>query len=307
MKLFLCEYIHPDAYQILKNNFEIIHDVKSIQDCEIIVSRNLKITKTFIDQCLSLQLIIIHGSGYDDVDIQYAKEKNIHLAHTPGQNALSVSELIITMMLELSRKTYFLQRDVCDGKIKEVAPHQYRGYEISNKTFGMIGVGHIALKTSQILREGFHMHCIGYSPSLTPQKAKEKGIKYCQSINEVLQDSDYISINTPLTSDTYHMISFEQFSLMKPTAYLINTSRGAVINEDALYDALTHNKIAGAGIDVLENEPIDQDHRLLKLNNVIYTPHIGGSTDESLKRVGMKVCEAALSYSHCQLCEHLVF
>lgn len=307
MKIFLCEDIHPDAFHILNMNFEIINNIKYIKDCEIIISRNLKINKDFIDQCQSLKLIIIHGSGYDDVDIQYAKKKNIHLANTPGQNTLSVSELIIAMMLELSRKTYTLQKDFCNGQIQEVAPIHYLGHEISYKTFGMIGVGSIASTTAKILQDGFHMHCIGYSRSLTPQKAHELGIEYCSTMDEVLQKSDYISLGTALTPDTYHMISYSHFSLMKPSAYLINTSRGAIINEDALYDALVHNKIAGAAIDVLENEPVDCNHRLLKLDNVIYTPHIGGSTDESLKRVGMKVVEIALCFSRHELCEHLVF
>lgn len=307
MKIFLCEPIHEKAYCLLQQNCEIIDDIHRIHECSVILSRNLKLDKKMIERCISLELIAIHGTGYDDVDIEYAKAKGIHLLNTPGQNALSVSELIITMMLQLSRQTTQLYNDYKKDLIHEVAPVKYLGHEISYKTFGMIGVGDIALKTATILRSAFHMRIVGYSRSLTPQKAKDLDIEFCESIQDVMKQSDYISLGTSLTKDTYHMISYEELSFMKPTAYLINTSRGAVIDEDALYDALSQHKIAGAALDVLENEPVSSTHPLLKLNNVIYTPHIGGSTDESLYRVGMKVVQNILDYKIGKKCEDLLF
>lgn len=168
MKIFLCEAIHQNAYDELKKYGIIIDDFNQIQECEVLINRNLKMDKHFIDQCQSLKLVIIHGSGYDDIDVDYLKHQHIHLCHTPGYNALSVAELIVTMMLELSRKTHLLQNDYLDNQINTVAPIAYLGHEVSYKTFGMIGVGKIALKAAEILKNGFHMRIIGFRALLLP-------------------------------------------------------------------------------------------------------------------------------------------
>ena len=307
MKIFLCEPIHQEVYHTLQENFEIINNLNQIHLCEVIINRNLIMDAHFIDQCHSLKLIIIHGTGYDNVDINYVKKKNIHLVNTPHKNSLSVAELIITMMLSLSRKTIPLNQDYKNNRIHEIAPVQYLGHEISFKIFGIIGTGDIAIKTAQILQNGFHMKIMAYSRSLTPQTANQLGFEYCQSMNDVFKKADYISIGSPLTKDTYHMITSEQLSLMKPTAYLINTARGAIIDEDALYEKLVNKEIAGAGLDVLEGEPIPYHHRLLSLDNLIYTPHIGGSTDESLKRIGLSIIDILMKYKNNEICDDFVF
>lgn len=307
MKIFLCEPIHQSAYQLLEKNFIIINDINCIDQCEIIITRNLKINKELIDQCPYLELIAVHGSGYDDVDIEYAKEKNIHLFNTPGLNALSVSELIISMMLTLSRHNQEVNKKFANGYIHEVAPANYIGNEISYKTFGMIGVGEIAMKTANILHSGFHMNIVGYSRSLTKEKARELGIGYCSSIQEVMEQSDFVSIGMSLNDETYHMIDKETLSHMKKTAYLINTSRGAIIQENDLLEVLLNHQIAGAGLDVLENEPVESTHPLLQLDNVVYMPHMGGSTHEALYRVGDAVVENIIEYSQTKTCRNMIF
>lgn len=307
MKVFLSESIHQDALVLLKNHFEIINQIEKIQECEIILSRNLHLNQNILKKCTSLQLIAIHGTGYDDVDIEYAKNNGIHLVHTPGENAQSVAEMIITLMLELSRKIIPLHKYIEDHSSYEVAPIEFLGSELYGKTFGMIGTGKIALKAAMILKNGFHMNVIGYSRSLTPQKALDFNIGYCDSLNEVFKTSDYISIGTSLTDDTYHMIGKEQFSLMKPSAYLINTSRGAIINENDLYTALKNHWFAGAGLDVLENEPILKQNPLLSLDNIIYTSHMGASTEEALKRVSIQTVQNIIDFSYGRKLKHLVF
>ena len=298
MKVFLNEPIDHDAYLLLKKHFEIIDQWNRIDECDIILSRNHHIDQLFLDQCHHLQLIAVHGTGYDDVDIDYAKKRGIHLINSQHENALSVAELIVALMLELSRKIIPLSQDKKNNLIYETAPIQYLGHELSHKTVGLIGTGDIALKAAHILREGFHMHIMAYSRSLTKEKAKEMNIEYCQSINEVFQKADYVSICVALTPDTYHIIQKEQLSLLKPTAYLINTSRGAIINEEDLYVALKEHWFTGAGLDVLENEPIPSNHPLLSLDNVIYTSHMGASTEEALKRVGMKIVEKIIQFQN---------
>ncbi|MEG0366239.1 MAG: NAD(P)-dependent oxidoreductase, partial [Coprobacillus sp.] len=272
-----------------------------------IISRNLKIDAQLIDQCQSLKLIVIHGSGYDDVDVNYLKQKNIHLCNTPGYNALSVSELIVTMMLNLSRQINKLSEDYKNNKIHTVAPVDYIGHEITGKTFGMIGVGDIAIKTAQILKQAFQMNIIAFSRSLTIDKANELGFIYCDTMEDVFKNADFVSLGTSLNEQTFHMITKKQLSLMKPSAYLINTSRGAVINEEDLYIALKDKWFAGAGLDVLENEPVSYNHPLLQLDNVLYSPHMGATTDEALKRVGNAVVDMIMLYNDGRINEHFLF
>ena len=307
MKVFLCEPIHQKAYRQLIENYEVIDSFDNLHECQVIISRNLKINQSLIDQCPLLELVVIHGTGYDDVDIDYLKAKHVHLCNTPSLNALSVAELIVTFVLQLSRQTIRLQKNYIEDKIHTIAPIEYLGHEISHKTFGLIGTGQIALKAAQILHDGFHMNIIAYSRSLTPDRAKELNLTYCQSMEEVFQKADYVSIGTSLNQDTYHMIDRKLLSLMKPTSYLINTSRGAIINENDLYEYLKEKKIAGAALDVLEFEPVKHTHPLLSLDNIVYTPHIGGSTDEALLRVGSAVVQSIDRYNRGELWKDLLF
>lgn len=307
MKVFLCEPIHQKAYRQLIENYEVIDSFDNLHECQVIISRNLKINQSLIDQCSLLELVVIHGTGYDDVDIDYLKAKHVHLCNTPSLNALSVAELIVTFVLQLSRQTTRLQKNYIEDKIHTIAPIEYLGHEISHKTFGLIGTGQIALKAAQILHDGFHMNIIAYSRSLTPDRAKELNLTYCQSMEEVFQKADYVSIGTSLNQDTYHMIDRKLLSLMKPTSYLINTSRGAIINENDLYEYLKEKKIAGAALDVLEFEPVKHTHPLLSLDNIVYTPHIGGSTDEALLRVGSAVVQSIDRYNRGELWKDLLF
>lgn len=298
MNLFLCEPIHPKAYELINKEVHIIDDLSQIGCCEIIINRNIKMNSEFLKKCTNLKLLIIHGSGCDDVDADYLQEHHIQLLNTPGLNSLSVAELIVNIMLQLVRKTYVIQNDFMNNKIHGVAPSHYGCFEVSNKKVGFIGFGEISKKTMTILKYGFNNDIYAYSRSLNQEIAKQYDIHYCKTIEEVLTECDFICINVPLTKDTYHMISDKEFKLMKNNAYIINTSRGGVIDTQALYQALVHKDIAGAGIDVIEGEPIDNTHPLCLLDNVIYTPHIGGTTDEALYRIGMKIYEYILDYKN---------
>lgn len=294
--IFLCEDIDHDSYLMLKKHFNVIDDFNQISICHGIFSRNLKIDKEFIDRCSHLEIIGIHGSGVDDVDLDYIKEKGIHLFNTPNLNSLSVAELIVSFILTMSRKTYLLDNDFKKDLIHKVAPIEYLGNEISGKTIGLIGTGHIAIKAANILKYGFNMKVIAYSRSLTRDKAKDLGFIYSDSIEYVLRNSDFINIGTSLNTDTFHMINKDLLQLIPKHAYLINTARGAIVNEDDLYNALKDKWFAGYACDVLENEPVSSDYPLLLLDNVFYTPHIGGSTKECLNRVGNAVVKGFLSY-----------
>ena len=269
--------------------FQKIHEMRSR------IIRNEAFTSSHI-----LGVILFKHTMDNPIDgkntVLYLKEKNIHLFNTPHLNSLSVAELIVNMMITLSRHTYQLDRDLRDKKISTIAPIEYIANEISYKTFGIIGTGDIALKTAKILKNGFHMNIIAYSRSLTNKKADELHITLCKSIDEVFQKSDFINIGVSLNKDTYHLITLEQFKLMKPSAYLINTSRGAIINEEDLYYALTNKLLNGYACDVLENEDLSIKQSLLELDNVFYTPHIGGSTHDCLSRIGHAIFISLVNY-----------
>lgn len=294
MKVFLCEFIHPEARKHLEMNAEIISDWDSINEVDAIINRNLQITKEIMDKACNLKVIAIHGTGTDGVDMEEAKKRGIYVFSTPHQNADSVAEFIVGLVLSLTRKISLAGKLIGTGKKIDNAPAELKGIELNKKTFGLVGTGDIALRAAKIMKYGFGMKIIGCSRSLTKEKAEALEIEYCESLNEVLRKADIINIGVSLNDSTINMINSENIKMMKKGAYLINTSRGKVIDEIALYEALKNNDIAGAACDVFINEPPTLDNPLLSLDNFIATPHIGANTDEALYRVGMEVVKGIL-------------
>lgn len=293
-KVFLCEDIHVKAYQLLEKHFEIIQDKDRLFEADALITRNMPVSKHLIEQCLHLKVVAIHGTGYDHVDVSYLKEKGITVFHVPYQNALSVAELTVGLILDLSRKITY-----CDHLMhKQCLPlgtKEFMGHELSHKTLGLIGFGSIAQKVAAILQNGFSMSVVVYSPHLQENKTS-LDIEICQSVEEVFEKADIVSLHCALNEKTKHMINLDVFQHAKKNCLLINTSRGAVVCEDDLYFALKQKFIAGAASDVFENEPISPDHPLLTLPNFIATCHIGASSDEALLRVGMHSVQGLLAY-----------
>ena len=172
---------------------------------------------------------------------------------------------------------------------------ELQGMELAGKTLGLIGVGDISRQTADICRKGFNMEVIGWSRSLTEEKARRMDMAWAESMTEVLQKADIIVVGVALTPETYHLLGKAQFAQMKPGALLINTTRGAVLDEEALYESLTNGEIGGAACDVFAEEPVSVGHPLLALDNFVATPHLGANTEEALKRVGMAVVQGVLN------------
>lgn len=284
MVVYLTESIHPESYALLEKEVEIVHDLSKPEDIEGMITRNIKVDQALMDQLPNLRVIGIHGSGSDDVDLYEAKKRHIQVFNTPNQNSTSVAEFIVTLMLALSRQLIISEHDYTTQTLNALAPVHLMGQELKDKKVGFIGIGAIAKKAIPMLKFGFNMEVLGYSLHLNETKAKELGIQYCSSIDKVLSQSDYVCLTLPLNAETYHLIGKKELDLMKANAFLINTARGAIIDEEALYHALKEKKIAGAASDVLENEP--HFSKLMLLENIIITPHIGANTKEALKRVG---------------------
>lgn len=295
-KVFLAEDIHQDAKALLEKSFEIISHIDDIEYVEAIITRNIKIDKAFIDRCCCLKVVAIHGTGYDDVDIDYLKEKNIAVFHVPGENALSVAELTVALILNLARKVYAVDRLLQEHQLIEIGSKQYEGMEISYKTVGMIGFGNTARKTAYILQNGFMMKVIVYSPSLTLQEAKRYHVKICQSLEELFEKADIVCVHCSLNEKTKNMINLEVLKHAKRHCLFVNTARGAVVNEHDLYVALKNNIIKGAASDVFVEEPPSYKNPLLSLPCFLATPHLGATTDEALYRVGMKTVNGIIDY-----------
>jgi D-3-phosphoglycerate dehydrogenase len=300
-KVFLCEYIHPDAFQLLKKHVEVIHDWQRFPEADAVISRNIRLSSELLAKAESLKIIGIHGTGVDDVDMAAAKRQCIDVFSVPHQNSRSVAEMNVALMLALGRKIVRADRILSDGRAsgqgsvvtKEVIS-ELLGMELYGKKLGLIGVGDISRQTAEICRKGFGMEVFAWSRHMTPEIAEEMSMTLEASIEAVLSKADIVVIGVSLTEDTRGLIGREQLGYMKKDALLINTARGAVVDERALYERLVSGQIGGAAGDVFTDEPVCGDNPLLTLQNFVATPHLGANTEEALRRVGMAVVHGTL-------------
>ena len=291
MKVFLCESIHPQALELLQSRAEVVSDWERIGEVDAIINRNLKLPYEVLVKAPNLKVIAVHGTGSDGIDLEYCDEKGITILYVPFQNADSVAELIVTLTLALLRKIPLADRLVTTGKLTQNAPPELFGNELRGKTIGLIGVGDIARRMSRIMIQGFGCKVIGYDPYFPAEKAAEVGIERRDTPEEVMAQADVISLGVHLSDSTANMINAERLALCKPTAVLVNASRGGVVDEAALYRALKEGHLAAAACDVWASEPPTLDNPLVGLPNVLATPHLGANTDEALERVGVRMVE----------------
>ena len=299
MKTFLCEYIHPEARKELEAFSEIVSEWERLPECDAAINRNLQMTRDVLNFAKNMKVIAVHGTGMDGVDLDAAKEFGIKVFNTPYRNAASVAELNIALMLMAARKVAQIQKNIAEGAsfADPAVVSGLQGRELGGKTVAFLGVGEIAKKTIKICKYGFDMHCIGWSRSLTKEKAKELGIEYADSIPEAVKNADFVVLGMALNEGTRGIIGEKELAGMKRGTILINTTRGAVIDETVLLHALMPQEDNGmphlfaAGLDVVTEEPITKGHPLYQLPNVVLTPHIGANTEEALYRVGMACVE----------------
>jgi D-3-phosphoglycerate dehydrogenase / 2-oxoglutarate reductase len=254
----------------------------------MVVRSRTKVRKDLIDVCPNLKVIVRGGAGLDTIDHEYAKTKGIAVMNTPLANSKSVAELAIGYMLMLARSLYAASATMKAEKWEKKA---FTGDEIGGKTLGLIGIGNIGKETAK-RAIAMDMTVVAYDPYV---KETEAGIKLV-SLDELLAQADYISLHLPKTKESTGMIGAEQFAKMKNGVRIINCARGGIVNEDALYEALTSGKVAGAALDVFNEEP-PTDWKLAKLDNVIASPHIGAATKEAQARVGAEVAEKLIAFS----------
>jgi D-3-phosphoglycerate dehydrogenase len=253
----------------------------------MVVRSRTKVRQPLIDVCPNLKVIVRGGAGLDTIDHEYAKSKGIVVMNTPLANSASVAELAIGYMLMLARSLY---KATATMKAEKWDKKSFTGDEIGGKTLGIVGYGNIGHETAK-RAAALGMKVIAYDPYIT----SPNGVKMV-TLDELLAQADYISLHLPKTKESANMIGAEQFAKMKNGVRIVNCARGGIINEDALYEALTSGKVAGAALDVFAEEP-PTDWKLAKLDNVIASPHIGAGTKEAQARVGAEVAEKLINFA----------
>jgi glyoxylate reductase len=243
----------------------------------ILTSNQVKIDNALLDACPNLKVISNNGVGYDNVDIPYATDKGVLVCNTPGVLSGAVADLTFALLLNLARHIPFNEQHLRSGGWR-TAPGRV-GVEVRGKTLGIIGlgrIGHVVAHTAK----GFDLKVIYYDPVRDPE-AEASGLATYRERDDVFREADFLTVHCYLDETTRHHIGAREFKLMKPTAFLINTSRGPVLDQDALVEALRAGEIAGAGLDVMEEEPLDPAHDLCSLPNVILLPHTGSAAAET--------------------------
>ena len=302
MKIGIVQEIHPKGYDVLKrnnldyfviNNTEESHLIEKLSDVDGIIVRTADINKKILSKAKNLKILSRHGVGYDNVDIEFLNTNKIALAITGSANATSVAEHVMTMMLCLTKNIFESDKLVKSNKFQDkgILPNFF---ELYKKNILILGFGRIGKALAKRCM-GFEMSIYVHDPFVSKEDIAEHN---CIPIDkeEGFKIADYISIHLPLNSQTKDLISFEQFDIFKSNLILINTARGGIINEEALYKALKNKKIFGAGIDVFEKEPPIENHKLFTLNNTLLTPHNAALTLECRKRMSVESCENVVNF-----------
>lgn len=274
-------------YKIKRNNtgrpYKKEEMLKLIKDVDGIIIGIDELSTEIIEEANELKVISKYGIGLDNIDINMATNKKIVVTNTPTANVDAVADLTFGLILSLARRV-----PEADRKTKSAKWGKIIGKSVWEKTIGIIGLGKIGRQVVKRAK-GFEMNILVFDIVKDKKFAQKYGIKYV-NLEKLLRKSDYITIHIPLNDATRNMISYEELEKMKKDAFLINTSRGGIVDEEALYDALRNNKLRGAALDVYNNEPL-RESPLKELDNVIMTPHIGAYTEEAIENMSIQAAQ----------------
>ena len=302
MKVGVVGEIHPSGYEIFENNNieyfvtntkEEDQLTNELSDVDGIVVRTVKLSKKVLSNAKKLKVVARHGVGYDNVDYNFLNENKIALAITGTANAVSVSEHVMTMMLCLTKNIYESDKLVKLNKFKEKA-NLPNFFELYQKKILILGFGRIGKELAKRCM-AFDMEIYIHDPFISEDEIRS--MNYIPTDKETgFKIADYISIHLPLNSETKDLVSYKEFESFKSNLILINTARGGIVNENALFDALKNKKILAAGLDVFETEPPIENHMLFSLQNTLLTPHNSALTLECRKRMATESCENVFNY-----------
>jgi glyoxylate reductase len=295
-KVYVTRRIPEIGLKILREHCEVIYRnefsppardelLKAVEDVDVIYcTLNETIDKELIDRAKRLKVVGTMSVGVDHIDVEYATKKGIYIVYTPGVLTETVADHTWALLLAVARRVVEADSYVRRGEWKIAwAPTMMLGYDIYGKVLGIIGLGRIGQAVARRAK-GFNMRILYYDVVRRGELEKELGVEYTP-LERLLMESDYVSIHVPLTPETRGLIGERELRLMKKTAILVNTSRGPVVDQKALFRALKEKWITGAGLDVFEKEPIDSNDPLLKLENVVLTPHIGSASHDTRNKM----------------------
>jgi D-3-phosphoglycerate dehydrogenase len=293
MKILICDNLNQEVYRELETIGDCLDISKSeskekdladhIKDSEIAVIRSAtKLTKEVLDNAEKLKIIARCGVGVDNVDLEFAKSKNIFVTNSPSANLISVVELTVALIISASRKLSLADSHLKNGQWNR---SEFLGYELYGKTLGIVGFGKAGRLVAERMKS-FGMSIVFYDPYVTDWNGSEESL----DLDDLLKTADVVSIHVIKTKDTENLISKDKLDLLKPSSIIINTSRGGVLDEDYLFELLESEKIFGAGLDVYSNEPPENVARYNGLN-LVTTPHIGASTNEAQLKAGLETIE----------------
>lgn len=300
MKVVMTQAVCPEGFQMLEDRADIYvadngdpnNYLEEMKDADAIIVRIASCNGNVIENSPNLKVIGRTGVGYDSVDVKTATEHGIPVVITPGANNRSVAEHAVAMMFALSKNLIEAQQEMCAGnwKIRDAK----KAFELEGKKVGILGLGAIGRETAKICR-GCGMEIAAFDPFMTKEQIEGHGAEYYEDYEELLKECDIVTIHVPLTDGTRNMISKRQLQMMKKTALLINCSRGGIINEADLTEALREGMIAGAGTDVYCSEPPKADDPMLNCPNLIVSPHSAAQTREAVIKMARMCINGCLA------------
>ncbi|MFH1856696.1 MAG: phosphoglycerate dehydrogenase [Candidatus Omnitrophota bacterium] len=296
MRILVSDPLSDEGLKILKEqqDLEVVVKTKlSVEELKkeikgynaIIIRSGTTMTKEIIDAADNLRIIGRAGTGVDNVDVEAASRKGIIVMNTPGGNTISTAEHTMSLLLSISRNIPQAHASLKKGAWER---KKFIGVEVYGKILGIVGLGRIGTEVAK-RANAFGMKIIAYDPFFSVDKARQLKVELT-NLEDLLKRADYITVHTPLTAETKHLIGKEEFQLMKFGVRVINCARGGIIDEKALDEALESGKVAAAALDVYENEP-PEDSPILKRDNVVTTPHLGASTEEAQEKVAVDICK----------------
>lgn len=298
MKVYVLDPIGQEGIEILMEHCDVVRwDSPSVSDWRedadgIILRGNTYVTADDLSRVKNLKVISKQGAGVDRIDLVAARERGIVVMNTPGANAEAVAEFTVGLTLAMARRIALCDRRLRAGD--KVSREDFIGRGFEGKTVGVIGLGHIGRRVAAKWNRAFDMPVIGYDPHLPDEAWVELGYERAASLDSLLERADLISIHAALTDETRRLIGVRELGLMKPTSMLVCTSRGGIVDEAALCEALEAGRIFGAALDVFEQEPPPADHPLYGVPGFVGTLHIGASSEESRQKNSVIVVEQLL-------------
>jgi D-3-phosphoglycerate dehydrogenase len=293
--VLIAEELSPATVEALGPDFEIRHCdgadrtqlLGALPEADAVLIRSAtQMDAEAIAAGTKLKVIARAGVGLDNVDVKSATQAGVMVVNAPTSNIVSAAELAVALLLSVARNVVPANIALKNGEWKR---SKYNGVELSEKTVGIVGLGRIGVLVAQRL-SAFGVKLIAYDPYVQPARAAQIGVRLVP-LDELMRESDFITVHLPKTSETAGLIGEEQLKLAKPTMYLINAARGGIVDEDALYRAISEGRVAGAGLDVYAKEPCT-DSPLFALESVVATPHLGASTDEAQEKAGIAVAKS---------------